>query len=73
MPELVAGATDSGVEAGEALALLRVGDVFASRGKAGDGGFFAGEEKAEAVHMRGRPRNVYRPFSRASPKVVKKL
>jgi hypothetical protein len=24
-------------------------------------------------HMRGRPRNVYRPFSRASPKIVKKL
>lgn len=73
LPELVACATDSGVEDGEAEALLRVGDVVAGVCEAGDGRVLAGEENIEFVHMRGRPRNVYRPFSRASPKIVKKL
>ena len=37
LPELVAWTTDSGIEDGEALALLRVGDVVAGVCEAGDG------------------------------------
>jgi hypothetical protein len=52
LPELVSRATDSGVEDGEAKALLGVGDVVAGVHKTGDGVGLAGEEDIEFVHIR---------------------